>query len=615
MAEFDLSPPSPNPAPSVNLNVGGGGQLAGGLDPEIGLKGAVNPMAQIGQWVDIQNAMNQNKLFQQTMQARQGIGQILANTPDEATALKAVGSSPYAAYLPDVYNSLRQANLANVTAQHETQGMANEAMGQFYKTAPGPMLADPSSFDTLAKQTLATTPPLARQNVSDALGSVKDFLYGGIPANTPPDQVIRIVKQKMVGLAYGAGMTPDAVQGALGVSNIEVNRGGSTAFGQRLGPALGGGVSMNGGEVSNIPAPVVGTAPIGPGGATTPYMQSGSNVTLGTIAGGTNSAAPPTASTNLNPMAPPQSSASAPTQAAMDKFVKDHGGWEGAIKASPNDTWAMALGDYHQEMVQNQNHPAAGPSMTTQAYMQKVGGNMGDFEGDLNQSVQALIPLTLRMNVERQVLSGTPDNPGAAIGGWGEERAKLAQFLQGAQHAGIPIPDNWVQTVGNKSLSNSQVFKALSASQSAAQYQQAVEGTGRGFKVEYDAFKAAYPNLSTDPDATNKIYNFISATSKKYYQMQQDLMQFKHGISNGTMPGYTIDDFPAWEDKKMFQGGAAFNPPAAGQQSGAKPSNSLSPAAAGNQFKSSGDVKAAYHSGQIDRATATRILQSQFGYH
>src|SRR5580698_6816115 len=133
MAEFNLSSSSPNPAPSVNLNVGGGGTLGGGLDPEISMKGAVNPMAQLGQWVDIQNAMNQNKLFQQTMQARQGIGQILANTPDEASALKAVGSSPYAAYLPDVYNSLRQANLANVTAQHETQSMANEAMGQFYK--------------------------------------------------------------------------------------------------------------------------------------------------------------------------------------------------------------------------------------------------------------------------------------------------------------------------------------------------------------------------------------------------------------------------------------------------------------------------------------------------
>src|SRR5271170_5936086 len=76
-----------------------------------GLLGGMNPLQAVGSIVGIQNAMNQNRMFQQQFQAKQAIGEIIATAPDLETGLQRAAQSPYGAWAPDIINSYRQATL------------------------------------------------------------------------------------------------------------------------------------------------------------------------------------------------------------------------------------------------------------------------------------------------------------------------------------------------------------------------------------------------------------------------------------------------------------------------------------------------------------------------
>src|SRR6266436_8931428 len=93
------------------------------IDPSItagiGARSQVNPLAVVGQFAHIQNALNQNQLFQQTFRARQALGPLAQQATDPQTGKtdwekfgSLVATHPETSFMaPEILNNIAQKKL------------------------------------------------------------------------------------------------------------------------------------------------------------------------------------------------------------------------------------------------------------------------------------------------------------------------------------------------------------------------------------------------------------------------------------------------------------------------------------------------------------------------
>lgn len=246
------------------------------LDPSVPLgvqpmggQPMMNPIAMIGQWAQLQQVLNQNKLFEQTFNARQKAGQILATAPDLEAGLQGLLADPdVAPYAPETINSIRQSQLTLQQMQNAQQEASDNAFKSFLKSMPM-VFADPTdeTWNNAMEAHMKLLSPKTRADVAPAIDSLRKALISGLPAD-PAARKDAFMK-RLAGLATAGGATGETFNAILGTPK-------TLDLGDRQQPViehpgyLGGGTEASGPGFPKGLAPQVteqGGVPITVGGA------------------------------------------------------------------------------------------------------------------------------------------------------------------------------------------------------------------------------------------------------------------------------------------------------------------------------------------------------------
>lgn len=164
------------------------------------------------QMANIRNLMNQNNLFQQTFQAKQKAGQIMATAPDVNTGLQRLQADPTtAAFAPELMNTYRQLDLTNTQVQSNQQTMYSSGMHSVMQALPS-AYTDMSSFDKAMGVQIGTLSPMTQQYLKDtgAIQSLRSAMFDDLPKDQKAAQ--QAYKMRWNALMLGAGFSPEAIQ-------------------------------------------------------------------------------------------------------------------------------------------------------------------------------------------------------------------------------------------------------------------------------------------------------------------------------------------------------------------------------------------------------------------
>ncbi len=255
------------------------------LDPSVPLgvqpmggQPMMNPIQMIGQWAQLQQVLNQNKLFEQTFNARQKAGQILASAPDLEAGLQGLLADPdVAPFAPETINSIRQSQLTMQQIQSAQQTNARSGLDGFIK-ALGPVFADPTNetWNNTVSANMATLSPETQRRVAPAIDSLRKTLLGGLD-KVPPEKRQQVFMQRLSGMMISSGFTPEGIKALAGTPG-QVDLGDRVQPTLQLPPQLGGGTQPAGPAFPKGLAPQVteqGGVPItvgGPSGGNPMYM-------------------------------------------------------------------------------------------------------------------------------------------------------------------------------------------------------------------------------------------------------------------------------------------------------------------------------------------------------
>lgn len=191
-----------------------------------------------------------------------------------------------------------------------------------------------------------------------------------------------------------------------------------------------------------------------------------------------------------------------------------------------------------------------GLTASQENYFKEGGTGAAKYESELNETVKNAIPLVQRIAEEMEALRNFTAGPGEAT------RAKLAEAL-----TAVGMGDT-AKDILRGDLKDVHAYENLVTQQSMEMLKQTLSGQGRITDSEMRMFNAKYPNLSTDPGAAEKIYNFTKGIAQSYYVQQQKMAEFRGLMRAGKLPnGMDMQDFPAWYNKQMVEsGGASFKP-------------------------------------------------------
>jgi hypothetical protein len=192
------------------------------------------------------------------------------------------------------------------------------------------------------------------------------------------------------------------------------------------------------------------------------------------------------------------------------------------IGIAPQGGAPSAAGGYGKTSAQEAADAAAA------AYAKKGAEGMVDYENGLNSRVEQSAALNMRLQEQLAALNKFN------AGGGGETRANLAQMAQA-----IGMPSSVVNKIAGGDLAAMQEFNKLAAQTAMEQLKQAMGGTGRVSQMEFQVFLHNNPNLSTDPDAIKKIFDFQNNLYKKDLAEQGALQDYKK-------TGRDITAFPAY---------------------------------------------------------------------
>jgi len=501
------------------------------IDPTISLHAAApagaNPLAFIGQYAAIQNALNQNRLFQQTFTARQRAGTLLSQAPDMETGLKALQTDPLTApFAPEIANSIRQYELTNTQIAGEQQKQGTDVFNTFMKGMPE-IARDPSTFGAVAQSALSLAQnPQARAGALNAINSLRTALIGGVPEGPEGNA---IVQRRLAGMLTAAGVTGPAYDAIVG-SPLVQDVGGQVLTGVQA-PVVGSALASGGGGF--IPSTTIGktlaptvTAPaqvIVGGGGGMPLVQQ-----LGGAASSPGAA--------LMPQGGGMAAAAPRAPAGAGR------GWTGGM--SPGEVEAAkGIGRQAADIQTGmQNAAAALPDNLKQ--LDTITGALGQFQA----------------------------------GGGAATRASIAQMAQALKNVGLPITDDDINAIGNSSLPATQLFQKYISKTLTQELKQDATGSSTRIKSEVDAYLKMMSS-STDPRALLQMLNNIRYHYQLDYDRTQKWPQFKAAVQSGQLPGYGLEDFNSWFDKNLTNAqlpsatpwGAGLGPTPASAIKGATP--------------------------------------------
>lgn len=144
------------------------------------------------------------------------------------------------------------------------------------------------------------------------------------------------------------------------------------------------------------------------------------------------------------------------------------------------------------------------------------------YKGSLDERVQAGGDLNMRLRESLDALDKFK------AGGGTEVRSHLAQIAQG-----FGASPELVTKIANGDLAAQQEFSKLAAQQAMEQLKTIMAGSGRMTQFEFKVFESKNPNLDTDPNATRKIYDFITKTYNRDLSEQK---AFESWVDEGKDP-------------------------------------------------------------------------------
>lgn len=216
--------------------------------------------------------------------------------------------------------------------------------------------------------------------------------------------------------------------------------------------------------------------------------------------------------------------------------------WRNGLRSpqGSNPQGSPASGGAPQPAASNRYPAGLGVSESpvTTEYNKTLATNFANYEKGLNERVQQGSDLNMRLQESRKALENF------RAGGGAETRAQLAQIAQA-----MNLPDKVVNGVAGGDLASMQEFKKLAVQQAMEQLKQSMSGSGRISQMEFKTFQDANPNLSTDPNAIDKVYNFANRVYNRDLSEQQELIGYRNNPNNNPV------DFPAyWAQKQQALG-------------------------------------------------------------
>jgi hypothetical protein len=180
----------------------------------------------------------------------------------------------------------------------------------------------------------------------------------------------------------------------------------------------------------------------------------------------------------------------------------------------------------------------ANTEASRKAFLEGRAKGMNAYEDGLNGRVSQGGEMNMRLQEQLAALDKFK------AGGGGETRAQLAQLAQA-----VPgMPASVVNGIAGGSLAAMQEFNKLAAQTAMEQLKQSMGGAGRISQYEFKVFQNNNPNLSTDPDAIRKIFDF---NTKLYNRDLQEQQAFGSHVASGADPA----QFPAkWAQSLAQQG-------------------------------------------------------------
>lgn len=224
MAEFGVQP---------NISLGVTPPQAGG-----------NPLEMVDRFADVQNKLNANKLFQQTFQARQKLGEIMATAPSREAGIARAAQDPDVAPFAGEYlgavAGVHQA-LTGIAGQEQSQ---NDSAQQMILKAAGIGLRNPEEFEPALDRGLSLQPPDVQKRLAPWVKSLKSTL--GPVAKVDPARFQAQLGDTMLAAGYTpetmraiTGTIPPTVVSGPGPQGQEISKiiGGPAAGGPGAGPA------------------------------------------------------------------------------------------------------------------------------------------------------------------------------------------------------------------------------------------------------------------------------------------------------------------------------------------------------------------------------------------
>ena len=312
---------------------------------------------------------------------------------------------------------------------------------------------------------------------------------------------------------------------------------------ERFQPKVGEGISLNNGVASQVPGYAVANAGI-QGTQTQAQEKAKADLDMVTI------------NTPNGPMMVTRSQAAqmAGGHTPQENIQFNQGNSQMDFRGmTPNQVVAMAEGIKDPKEKANflstigkwANQPKQqGIALETpegKAYKEGQAKSASDYKTSLDSRVTQGADLNMRLQESADALSNFKS------GGGKETRAQLAQIAQGMQ-----LPENVVNGIAGGNLAAMQVFQKMAVSQAMETLKQTMAtqsgSAGRMTQSEFQNFLKVNPNLSTDPNAIKKLFDFTNKVYRRDLDEQQAHTSY---VENGGNPA----QFPAYWAQEITKRG------------------------------------------------------------
>jgi len=507
--------------------------MANGVDPRIPMEAGRGALGAQPQQVDLfapmrevaqtMSTLNQVRQQNAVFGARQHLGEIWATSPDPETAMARIQQSPAIGFAPELLTQAREAAMMLSQQRRIEQEIGVSGNQALWQTVMPQVMQNPTqqTFENATRLWAATQPDgPEKTRTMAAFGDLQHALLDGLPSD--PVAARTAFNQKAGGFLMASGMSQDHISALTG-QPVTITTPGGDILGWRAG-LLGAGVPGTSSAVA--PGGMV------PGGQLVTPGMAPSWQAVGGVPQAVPGVAPTVTAAPAQPLAPAAPVTGTPTTAAP--------GGASAVAAptgapaSPAPTMAPA--------------PAA---MGTGLPQVRVPVEQMRIQGITQKGIDFadahMRELTARVDAERQTMQRSHEMRGlmhqvqtGPQQAWRQPLANLAARMGAA-------PD-LVNRVAGGDFAAAQELQKFFVTTTMGQLRSQLPSGSRLNLQEWTAFTRNNPNLETDPNAIEKIFNFWT---RQFNFNNAELTQFGDYLNRGNDP-YRWG--PEWTQRSRDQG-------------------------------------------------------------